>query len=208
MPQCRAGACASGLMALQGAAGTGLPRERGGVGCGVTPADTPSTAMSPCMPQQRGARIYLHRLARCRSSAHPPCRCGSARPPAGSRAGRCSHSGNPSARLPSTRRSPAAPPAARGTGFLPWREHRGQGSGCCAGRAQSTGRGCLWQGQGRDTHVGSMPSRTSGGWAGTARCWDPPGGSHGCSSARSVCPGCCGTSCPVGSSRWPLRGGC
>lgn len=89
-------------------------------------------------------RIYLHRLARCRSSAHPPCRCGSGRPPAGSRAGRYSRSGNPSARLLSTRRSPAAPRAARGTGFLGWREQRGRGSGCRpCGWAEPPGLGAV-----------------------------------------------------------------
>lgn len=102
-------------------------------------------------------RIYLHRSARSRSSAHPPCRRGSGRPPAGSQAGRCSRSGNPSARRPSTRRSPAAPLAARGTGFLGWREERGEGSDCPAVlvcRAPRTGRrgcprGCR-QADGRD----------------------------------------------------------
>lgn len=128
---------------------------------GVIPAGTPGMegALPLCAPAAWGredgrVRIYLHRLARSRSSAHLPCRYGSGRPPAGSRAGRCSRSGNPSARRPSTRRSPAAPPAARGTGFLGCREQKGEGSGCPAmpvGRAPRTGhRGCR-QGDGWGT---------------------------------------------------------
>lgn len=170
--------------------------------------------ISPCVPQQRGVRIYLHRLAHSRSSAHPPCRCDSGHPPAGSRAGRCSHSGNPSARLLSTRRSPAAPLAARGTGFLGWREQRGEGSGYrpCEwaehpGLAAVGACGDAGKARAEVTHVGNTPSRTSGDWAGTGQHWDPPAGTRGCSSARSVSPGCCGRSCPGASNKWPLRGG-
>lgn len=114
----------------------------------MTPAGTPGVEGGPPLhaPAAWGwkggrVRIYLHRLARSRSSARPPCRCGSGHPPAGSRAGRCSRSGNPSARRLSTCRSPAAPPAARGTGFLERAKRGGKWlPGHAMGRAHRTGR--------------------------------------------------------------------
>lgn len=91
-------------------------------------------------------------------------------------------------------------------------ERRGAAAGRLGG--QSTRDWPPWvpggcrHGEGRGTHVGSTTSPTSGGWAGTGQRRDPPGGTRGRSSARSVSPGCCGRSCPGGSSKRPLRGGC
>lgn len=122
---------------------------------GVIPVGTPGMERGPPLRapavwgwENSRVRIYLHRLARSRSSARPPCRCGSGHPPAGSQAGRCSHSGNPSARRLSTRRCPAALQAARGTVFLGWREQKGEGSifpTMLVGRVPRPGcRRCPW----------------------------------------------------------------